>query len=130
MPTETLQLGSSCSNTSQSGQHDAAALNRPAAEPPSSAQGATHAEPPSTTGEATDATDTIRRLVAEAQGLSNDQLTSQVVLLNRQQRRLDAELLVYLGELDCRKLYRDLACSSLFDYLTARLGQSEDVAYR
>jgi hypothetical protein len=70
------------------------------------------------------------RAFDRVQSLSNDQLMSQVVQLNRKQYLLVAELLLYLGELDGRKLYRKLACSSLFDYLTARLGQSEDVAYR
>ncbi len=64
------------------------------------------------------------------QKLSNDQLTRQVVQLNRKQHLVDAELLLYLGELDCRKVYRNLACSSLFDFLITRLGQSEDIAYR
>ena len=79
---------------------------------------------------ADESTDATRLFIAELQNLSNDQVTRQVVQLNRKQRLVDAELLLYLSELDCRKLYRNHACSSLFDFLTARLGQSEDVAYR
>lgn len=77
-----------------------------------------------------DSSDVNRPSVAELQSLSNDQLTLHVVQLNRQQQMVNAQFLLYLGELDCRKLYRNLACSSLFDFLMTRLGQSEDVAYR
>src|SRR5512138_3160520 len=79
---------------------------------------------------ADESTNATRVLIAEVQNLSNDQLTRQVVQLNRKQHLVDAELLLYLSELDCRKLYRNHACPSLFEFLTTRLGQSEDIAYR
>ncbi len=115
MPTESPQLGVR--------RHDTQAFNQPTFVPYAAASGAANEhfyEP----------TDATRLLIAEMQNLSNDQLTRQVVQLNRKQHLVDAELLLYLGELDCRKVYRNLACSSMFDFLTARLGQSEDVAYR
>jgi hypothetical protein len=81
-------------------------------------------------GVADESTDVARRFIAELRILSNDHVTRQVLQLNRKQQLVNAELLLYLSELDCRKLYRNHACPSLFEYLTTRLGQSEDVAYR
>jgi 5-methylcytosine-specific restriction endonuclease McrA len=72
----------------------------------------------------------FERRFSEVERLSNDELSQQVKRLNQDHQRLDAELLLKLGELEGRKLYRHFACSSLFEFLTARLGQSEDVAYR
>src|SRR5512145_399947 len=115
MPTESSRLGVLG--------HDAQASNPPTFVPFAAANGAAD----NSTDESTDAT---RVLIAEVQNLSNDNLTRQVVQLNRKQHLVDAELLLYLSELDCRKLYRIHACPSLFEFLTTRLGQSEDIAYR
>src|SRR5512145_2085813 len=103
--------------------HDAQASNSPTFVPSTAANGAAD----NSTDKSTDAT---RVLIAEVQNLSSDQVTRQILQLNRKQHLVDAELLLYLSELDCRKLYRIHACPSLFDFLTTRLGQSEDVAYR
>src|SRR5512145_2276405 len=103
--------------------HDAQASNSPTFVPSTAANGAAD----NSTDKSTDAT---RVLIAEVQNLSSDQLTRQVVQLNQKQHLVDAELLLYLSELDCRKLYRIHACPSLFEFLTTRLGQSEDIAYR
>lgn len=62
--------------------------------------------------------------------LPNVALVQLVNRLNQNKRLLDAELLLCLSEFDLRKLYREAACSSFFEYLTRRLGYSEDVAYR
>jgi hypothetical protein len=65
-----------------------------------------------------------------AQNLPNDQLASRITQLNRAKCVFEADLLIYLGEFDHRKLYREYACESLFKYLMLRLGQTEDVAYK
>lgn len=55
---------------------------------------------------------------------------SELLDLNQQDHRLQAELLLYLGELDQRGLYHEHAVSSTFEYCVQRLGYSEDVAYK
>lgn len=62
--------------------------------------------------------------------LPNHRVLSELLNLNRQQRRFEAELLLFLGELDRRQLYREQAVSSAFAYCVQRLGYSEDVAYK
>jgi hypothetical protein len=62
--------------------------------------------------------------------LSDVELSLCVQRLNQTKHQLDADLLLYLSEFDFRKLYREAACPSFFDYLTIRLGYSEDAAYR
>jgi hypothetical protein len=64
------------------------------------------------------------------QGLSNDELNLQLSQLASKKHALDAELLLYLSEVDRRGLYREKAFSSLFEYCMSRLGCSEDVAYK
>jgi 5-methylcytosine-specific restriction endonuclease McrA len=71
-----------------------------------------------------------QRRFSEVGRLPSDEVARQVTQLNQHHQRLSAELLLYLGELEGRRLFRHYACSSLFEYLTSRLGQSEDVAYR
>src|SRR5690606_11438710 len=46
------------------------------------------------------------------------------------ERRVTAEVLAHIGEVDARGLYRDQACSSMFDYCVRRLHLSEAAAYR
>jgi hypothetical protein len=62
--------------------------------------------------------------------LSDYELDTQLTALLQQKHILDAELLIYLAELDRRKLYREQACPSLFTFCVTRLGMSEDVAYK
>jgi 5-methylcytosine-specific restriction endonuclease McrA len=68
--------------------------------------------------------------LSAVQEVPDSTLAELVQQLNQQKHMVDAELLLYLGEFDFRKLYREAACSSFFEYLTRRLGYSEDVAYR
>jgi hypothetical protein len=70
------------------------------------------------------------RQLSLIQRLSDEQLTLNLQRLNHRKHGLDAELLLYISELDRRKLYRVAACPSLFEYLTSRLGFSEDMAYK
>jgi hypothetical protein len=62
--------------------------------------------------------------------VSDYQLKVELQQLNQKCHRLEAELLLYLGELDQRRLYREEACSSAFEFCTSRMGYSEDVAYK
>ena len=75
-------------------------------------------------------TDDAQLAFESLQGLSNAQLTLQLGQLSQKHCVLEAELLFYLGEFDRRRLYREHACPSLFEYLMLRLGQTEDVAYK
>ncbi|MGC4064959.1 MAG: hypothetical protein QM784_10015 [Polyangiaceae bacterium] len=68
--------------------------------------------------------------LSAVQEVSDSTLAELVQQLNQKKHLVDAELLLYLSEFDFRKLYREAACSSFFEYLTTRLGYSEDVAYR
>ena len=54
--------------------------------------------------------------------LSDDELLSGVKLLLGSQRRLTALLLSYLAEVEERRLHLLAACSSMFDFCTARRG--------
>ncbi|MBN1610377.1 MAG: hypothetical protein JW940_27360 [Polyangiaceae bacterium] len=62
--------------------------------------------------------------------LSNDELKAELVAIVQQDRRLTAELLVHLGEVDARRLHTSWAFSSLFRYAVECLGFSEDEAYK
>ncbi len=62
--------------------------------------------------------------------LSNHLVVAQLLQLNQQNQRLEAELLLFLVELDRRQLYREQAVASAFEYCVSRLGYSEDVAWK
>jgi hypothetical protein len=62
--------------------------------------------------------------------LPNGELNQRLKQLNEQKCLRDAELLLYLSEVDKRGLYREEAVSSLFDFCVSRLGYSEDVAWK
>ena len=72
----------------------------------------------------------IRARIRSMTQVSNHQLMAQLHQLNEQGFRLDAELLLYLGELDRRGLYRQEACGSAFEFCISRMGYSEGVAYK
>jgi 5-methylcytosine-specific restriction endonuclease McrA len=63
------------------------------------------------------------------EGLSGADLLARTRELVRRSRDVEADLLVYLGEIDERKLYRDRAYSSMFGFCVGELGFSEDVTY-
>src|SRR3954470_21759668 len=60
--------------------------------------------------------------------LGNAELMDATRALLRRSSQLDAQLLIHLGELDARKLYLELAFSSMFQLCVDDLGMSEDVA--
>lgn len=62
--------------------------------------------------------------------LSNDELLASLGKVLGSQRRLTAELIAHLAEMDSRKLYLSQATSSLFVYCVQRLGFGEDEACR
>src|SRR5262245_23526958 len=64
------------------------------------------------------------------ESLSNEEVLSGLHTLIGQGRVVLARLLVYLGEVEERRLDLESACSSLFDFCVRRLGMSEDEACR
>jgi hypothetical protein len=61
---------------------------------------------------------------------SNTELLTQLQTILSSGRRLTAELVAHLGEVEERRLHLEAACSSMFDYCVRRLGLSEDEACR
>ncbi len=62
--------------------------------------------------------------------LPNHSVITQLLQLNQQSHRLEADLLLYLGELERRQIYREQAVASAFEFCVLRLGYSEDVAFK
>jgi len=61
----------------------------------------------------------------EVQQLRDDALIERLSLSVRNDRRVAVRLLVEIGEVMERKLYRELGFSSMFEFATRRLGMSE-----
>lgn len=61
--------------------------------------------------------------------LGDDELIAATQRLLREERKLSARLLVHLGEVDARQLYRQHAYSSMFEYCVQALHLSEAEAY-
>jgi 5-methylcytosine-specific restriction endonuclease McrA len=64
-----------------------------------------------------------------AKQLSHEELLARVQRLVRDDRALTARLLVHLGEVDARGLYREQAYGSMFDYAVRGLHLSESEAF-
>lgn len=62
--------------------------------------------------------------------LSDKSILSHTLLLVQKEREILSEILWHLKEIDRRKLYSDLRCSSLFDYCVKVLKYSEGQASR
>ncbi len=62
--------------------------------------------------------------------ISNEQLLARLPVLCSEERRATAEVVVYLAEVERRKLYLKEACSSLFAFCVERLGYSEQAALK
>ncbi|MBO9668079.1 MAG: HNH endonuclease [Bdellovibrio sp.] len=62
--------------------------------------------------------------------LSNNQLLEKVKDLVQQERRIQADFLLHLREVETRRLYLEIGYGSLFDYVSKELGYSESAAYR
>jgi hypothetical protein len=65
----------------------------------------------------------------QLQSLSDDELLRSLSEIMQQSRRLDADLIAHIGEVDERRLYAREACSSMFTYCTEVLQLSEPEAY-
>jgi len=65
----------------------------------------------------------------QLQSLSDDELLHNLSQIMQQSRRVDAELVAHIGEVDDRRLYAREACSSMFRYSTEVLHLSEPEAY-
>src|SRR5712671_1140577 len=63
------------------------------------------------------------------QSLSSSELLARTRRLVEDSRRVEADLLVHLGEIDERRLYLDQAFPSMFAFCVGELGFSEDEAY-
>ncbi len=61
--------------------------------------------------------------------LSDDELLHHLVELVQQSRRVEADLVAHIGEVDERRLFAREACSSMFTYSIERLHLSEHEAY-
>jgi hypothetical protein len=62
--------------------------------------------------------------------LSDQELLQETSRLAREERHILTAVLWHLHEIDRRRLFSDLRCSSLFDYAVKFLGYSEDQACR
>ncbi len=62
--------------------------------------------------------------------LSDEQVLGGLARTLGSNRRLTAELVAHLGEVEERRLHLDAACGSMFSYCVSRLGLSEDEACR
>ncbi len=67
---------------------------------------------------------------SELSVLTNDALLDSTQHLLRTANELEVDLILHLGEIDARGLFRDRAFSSMFTFCTGELGFSEDVACR
>ncbi|AKV04397.1 hypothetical protein AKJ09_11060 [Labilithrix luteola] len=71
--------------------------------------------------------DAAPRLLAE---VSNEEILLDVKSFVGAERRSLARVIVYLVEIEERRLHLELACSSMFDFCTRKLGFSEGEAFR
>lgn len=69
------------------------------------------------------------RRVAQVAQLSDQELVAALQRLLQHERRVTARLLLHLGEVDARGLYRQYAYGSLFDYCVQALHLSEAEAF-
>jgi hypothetical protein len=67
--------------------------------------------------------------LACAKRLSDDALVAKLMCCVREDREVTARLLIQLGEVDARGLFRDLGYSSMFDYAVQALHMSESEAW-
>jgi 5-methylcytosine-specific restriction endonuclease McrA len=62
--------------------------------------------------------------------LSNEELLSSLKSLVCEGNRILAKVIAYLAEVEDRRLHLELACSSMFDFCTRKLGFSEGESFR
>src|SRR6185312_10475990 len=64
------------------------------------------------------------------ENLKNTELNEKIKSLASEERRLTKVILEHIAEVDRRKLYLEMAYSSLYDYLTREIGYSAGAAQR
>jgi len=62
--------------------------------------------------------------------LRSDMIHNRLLQLSGEERKITAELIEYLAEVDSRKIYAELGYGSMFSYVTQALKYSEGSAYR
>jgi hypothetical protein len=67
--------------------------------------------------------------IQQLQSVSDDDLLLRLSELVHQSRRVEADLVAHIGEVDERRLYASRACSSMFVYCVEVLHLSEAEAY-
>lgn len=67
---------------------------------------------------------------AEIFKMKNSELTQSLERLTKAERKITHLALLHIQQVELRKIYLDLGYSSMFEYLTRRLGYSESCAYR
>lgn len=72
-------------------------------------------------------TDTTSKRLAE---MSNEEIVVELKLFVGAERQSLARVIVYLVEIEERRIHLALACSSMFDFCTRKLGFSEGEAFR
>jgi hypothetical protein len=65
----------------------------------------------------------------EVSDVTDQELIARLRRLVRADQAVNARLLVHMGEVDARGLYREHAYSSMFSYCVEALGMSESQAY-
>lgn len=68
--------------------------------------------------------------VLRLESLSDDELLARLDQVVTRMRRVEAELICHMAEVDRRQLYAREACSSMHVYATSRLHLSDAEAYR
>ena len=69
-------------------------------------------------------------MVATVERLTDEALLAGLRVTAEDWRSATVAMLVHLGEVDARKLYRGEACSSMFVYCVERMHMGVEVAYR
>jgi len=72
----------------------------------------------------------IRKFRAELHGIDQEKLLKRLDSLNDRERRLKIRVLLYLKEIDRRRLYLEWGYCSMFSFCTDHLGYSESTAVR
>jgi len=72
----------------------------------------------------------IKKLRAERTGIDQEKLLRKLDSLNDRERRLKIRILLYLKEIDRRRLYLEWGYCSMFSFCTEHLGYSESTAVR
>ncbi len=62
--------------------------------------------------------------------LTNEELLQRLPLACSKERSATAEVIVYLAEVERRRLYLDAACASMYSFCVERLGYSEQAALK